>query len=72
MHDHQLVLGDVGGGCRQVGDGLALDALEVHVSAFAFLFFPGHADEGPLDVVIYDLGTPAGSFLYFFFVGGIS
>lgn len=72
VHHHQLVLGNVGRRCRQVGDGLGLDALEVHVAAFALLLFPGHADEGPLDVVVDDLWTTSRAFFDLFFISGIT
>lgn len=44
VHDHQLVLWEVGRSRHQVGDGLALHTLEVHVAALPFLLLPGHPD----------------------------
>lgn len=38
------------------------------MAAFALLLFPGHADEGSLDVVIYNLGASSWSFLHFLFI----
>lgn len=72
VHHHQLVLGNVRRRRRQVRDGLGLDALEVHVAAFALLLLPGHADEGPLHVVVDDLRPPAGPPLHLLLVGGVT
>lgn len=36
----------------QVGDGLALDALEVHVTRLVLLLLPGHSQEGTLYIVV--------------------
>lgn len=68
VHHHQLVLGDVCCCCCQVSDGLGLDALEIHMATFTLFFFPGHADEGPLDVVVNDLWTATWSFFHLLFV----
>ena len=43
-----------GDGLQEIGDGLALDALEVDVSTFGLLLLPGHVEEGTLDVVVDD------------------
>lgn len=72
VQHHQLVLRDVCCCCRQVGNGLGLNTLEVHMAAFTLLLFPGHADEGPLDVVVNDLWTTSWSFLDFLFICGIT
>ena len=72
VHDHQLVLGNVCGCRRQVGDGLALHTLEVHVAALALLLLPGHPDEGPLDVVVDDLWATPRALLHLLFVGGVT
>lgn len=68
VHHHQLVLGDVSCCRRQVGNGLWLNTLEVHMPTFTLFFFPGHADEGPLDVVVNDLWTTSWSFFDFLFI----
>lgn len=72
VQHHQLVLWNVGRCCCKVCDGFALHALEVHVPALTLLLLPGHADEGPLHVVVDDLGPTARPFLHLFFVSGIS
>lgn len=72
LHDHKLVLGNVRGGRGQVGDGLGLDALEVHVAALPFLLLPGHADERSLDVVVDDLGATSRTPLHLLFIGWVA
>lgn len=68
VHHHKLVLGNVCRGRCQVRDGLAFHALEVHVSTLAFLLFPGHADEGSLDVVVDDFRSTTGTLFHLLFV----
>lgn len=72
MHYHKLVLRYVCSGCRQVGGGLGLDALEVHVTAFPFLLLPGHADERALDVVVDDFRTAARTPFHLLLVSGVA
>lgn len=68
VHHHELVLGNVRGGCCQVRDGLALHALEVYVPTLALFLLPGHPDEGSLDVVVNDFGSTAWPLFHLFFV----
>ena len=72
VHVDQLVLGNVCSGGCQVGDGLALHTLEVNMAALALLLLPGHADEGPLDVVVDDLRTATRTLLHLLFIRGVT
>lgn len=72
VHVDQLVLGDICSSCSQVSDGLAFDTLEVNMAALALLLLPGHADEGPLDVVVDDLRTATRSLLHLLFIRGVT
>ena len=70
---HQLqILNEVGSCLRQIGDGLALDALEVHVPALGLLLLPGHVNERALNVVVDDLGLAARSDAHLLLVGRIA
>lgn len=72
VQHHQLVLWNISRCCCQVCDGFALHTLEVHVPALTLLLLPGHADEGPLHVVVNDLRPAAWPLLHLFFVSRIS
>ena len=57
--DELQVLGEVGGRLGQIGDRLALDALEVDVATLGLLLLPRHVYERPLHVAVDDLGLVA-------------
>lgn len=42
------------------------------MTALPFFLFPGHADEGTLDIVVDDLWATSGTPLHFLFVGRVT
>lgn len=67
-----VVLGHVGSGGGQVGDGLAPDALEVNVPAFPLFLLPGHVNEGALHVIVDHLVAAPWSQLQLLFAGRVA